>query len=209
MATSVGNVVSVPEALTRVRPQELRYYLGGAHYRSAMEFSERAMGDAAAGFRRCESFVHRVRERVGTPEPAMSPTGWAPEFAAAMDDDLGVPAALAVLHRWVREGNSALETGAHPTAAATAAGVRGMLGVLGVDPLDPHWATGAAHPVAGHALEVLIGAELQRRQQARGVHDFPTADAVRDRLAAAGVQITDLPRGPRWRLSHRDAATRG
>nr|WP_127781865.1 cysteine--tRNA ligase [Rhodococcus sp. X156] len=200
MSKSLGNVLSVPEVLKRIRPQELRYYLGGAHYRSMIEFSEQALQEAAAGYRRCESFVHRVRERVSAP-PVGEVTA---EFAAAMDDDLGVPAALAVVHGRVREGNTALEAGEHAAALEAAASVRAMLDILGVDPLHPHWAAAEQSAGTDHALEVLVGAELERRQAARAARDFATADAVRDRLAAAGVEVTDTPDGPQWSI--RDAA---
>jgi Cysteinyl-tRNA synthetase len=200
MSKSLGNVLSVPEVLKRVRPQELRYYLGSAHYRSMIEFSESALQDAAAGYRRCESFVHRVLERVGTPEPGV----FCAEFVAAMDDDLGVPAALAAVHGCVREGNTALEAGQHQAALGAAGSVRAMLAVLGVDPLDPHWATNGQSAAAAHALDILIRAELDRRQEARAVRDFATADEVRERLATAGVEVTDTPDGPQWTLSKKE-----
>ena len=202
MSKSLGNVLAVPEVLKRVRPQELRYYLGGAHYRSTLEFSERALQESAAGYRRCESFVHRVQERVGTPEHAPMCS----EFVAAMDDDLGVPAALAAVHGCVREGNTALEAGEHQAAMGAAGSVRAMLDVLGLDPLDPHWDSGGASPATQHALDVLVGAELDRRQQARSARDFATADEVRDRLAAAGVDVTDTADGPQWSISQKEEA---
>ena len=202
MSKSLGNVLAVPEVLKRVRPQELRYYLGGAHYRSTLEFSERALQESAAGYRRCESFVHRVQERVGTPEHAPMCS----EFVAAMDDDLGVPAALAAVHGCVREGNTALEAGEHQAAMGAAGSMRAMLDVLGLDPLDPHWDSGGASPATQHALDVLVGAELDRRQQARSARDFATADEVRDRLAAAGVDVTDTADGPQWSISQKEEA---
>ncbi|MEO9222494.1 MAG: DALR domain-containing protein, partial [Mycobacteriaceae bacterium] len=200
MSKSLGNVLAVPEVLKRVRPQELRYYLGGAHYRSMLEFSEHALQESAAGYRRCESFVHRVRERVGTPQP----TPYCAEFVAAMDDDLGVPAALAAVHGCVREGNTALEAGDRSAALGAAGSVRSMLDVLGLDPLDPHWAARDSSPAVRHALQVLVGAELERREQARTARDFATADEVRDRLAAAGVEVTDTPDGPQWSVTEQE-----
>ncbi|MGY2063294.1 CysS/YqeB C-terminal domain-containing protein, partial [Nocardia gipuzkoensis] len=74
-------------------------------------------------------------------------------------------------------------------------------GILGVDPLDPHWAAPADSSAALDALDVLVRAELELRQQARGSKDWATADAVRDRLIAAGVEVTDTPDGPEWSLS--------
>ncbi|WP_137723179.1 cysteine--tRNA ligase [Prescottella subtropica] len=199
MSKSLGNVLSIPNVLKLVRPQELRYYLGSAHYRSMLEYSEEALQEAAVGYRRCESFVQRVSERTGTDGDL--PVGtWTEEFAAALDDDLNVPAALAEIHGRVREGNTALEAGDFEKARTRAGQVRAMLGVLGVDPLDPHWAAGADDTAALGALDVLVRAELDRRQQARAEKNWAVADEVRDRLVAAGIAVTDTPNGPEWSL---------
>ena len=84
MSKSLGNVLAIPAVLQRVRPAELRYYLGSAHYRSMLEFSETALQDAAKAYTGIEEFLHRVRNRVGAVEPG----DWTPAFAAALDDDL-------------------------------------------------------------------------------------------------------------------------
>ena len=65
MSKSLGNVLAIPAVLQRVRPAELRYYLGSAHYRSMLEFSETALQDAAKAYTGIEDFLHRVRSRVG------------------------------------------------------------------------------------------------------------------------------------------------
>ncbi len=203
MSKSLGNSLLVTEVVKRVRPVELRFYLGSAHYRSHIEFSEGALGDAAAGYRRLEGFVQRAAERVGPGDPVTGIDGLPEAFVAAMDDDLGVPAALAVLHETVSEGNRMLadRTGSDPELAALLGSVRAMLGIIGVDPLDPTWAgdTGSAD-VAHAALDALVRERLAARQAARQARDFAAADAVRDSLRAAGVLIEDTPDGPRWSL---------
>nr|WP_202926951.1 cysteine--tRNA ligase [Gordonia desulfuricans] len=197
MSKSLGNVVSIPAMLERMRPVELRYYLGSAHYRSMLEYSDGALTEAAAGYRRIESFVERVNSRIGAVEIGTVTD----EFAAALDDDLGVPAALAAIHNTVRAGNTALEGGDAAGAAGAASSVRAMMGVLGVDPLDEHWLTaGGDDSAALSALDVLVRAELVRRATARAEKDWGTADAVRDRLAEAGIEVTDTPDGAQWNL---------
>ncbi|GAA3420532.1 cysteine--tRNA ligase [Rhodococcus aetherivorans] len=197
MSKSLGNVLSIPNVLARVRPQELRYYLGSAHYRSMLEYSDAALHEAAAGYRGLEAFVLKTRDRAGD-----IPVGtWTEEFAAALDDDLGVPKALAEIHGRRSEGNKALDAGDLDTAVHIAAQVRAMLGILGVDPLDPHWAEVAGRDSAAlEALEVLVAAELDRRQAARAAKNWALADEVRDRLTAAGIEVTDTPNGPEWSL---------
>jgi len=201
MSKSLGNVLGVPNVLRRVRAVELRYYLGSAHYRSMLEYSEGALDEAAAAYRRVEGFVRRVTEEHGE-----VPVGeWTPGFAAALDDDLGVPAALAELHGAVRAGNSALDAGDAGEALHLAGAVRAMTAVLGVDPLDEHWAAGDAGAEDAYrgALDTLVSAELQARQDARSSKDFATADAIRDRLTAAGIEVADTPGGQKWSLADR------
>jgi cysteinyl-tRNA synthetase len=201
MSKSLGNSLLVPEVLKRVRPIELRYYMVAAHYRSSVEFSFEALDEAAAAFRRVESFLDRAGAGSGQLPASDLPAA----FTEAMDDDLGTPAAMAVMHNAVREGNAQLAEGDAEAAAGTAAQVHAMLDVLGLDPADPHWAEqgGRADGRLEHAVDVLVRGLLDQRAQARAAKDWPTADALRDRLAAAGIEVEDTPEGPRWSVAER------
>lgn len=194
MSKSLGNVLSVPNILEKVRPVELRYYLGSAHYRSMLEYSDNALLEAAAGYRRIEAFLAKVGPvEIGT---------WTPEFAAALDDDLAVPKALAEIHGLVRAGNTALSSGDIAEAQRIASSIRAMTSVLGIDPQSEQWSTESdTSEDAMAALDVLVRAELERRTAAREVKDWATADQVRDRLAAAGITVTDTADGPTWALN--------
>jgi cysteinyl-tRNA synthetase len=197
MSKSLGNTALVDEVVQRVRPVELRYYLVAPHYRSTIEFTDEALADAAAAYRRLESFVRRAAERVGA--DAGSAVLCA-DFTNAMDDDLGTPAAVAAIHDMVREGNTALADGNDTAVAGTLGSVRAMLGVLGLDPLDPRWAGGGDERL-GRVTDGLVALALEQRQAARARKDFAAADAIRDQLKALGVQVEDTPQGPRWELS--------
>lgn len=199
MSKSLGNSLLVTEVVRRVRPVELRYYLGAPHYRSHIEFSEPALLEASAAYQRIEGFVGRASELVGAQPPGNVPAG----FAAGMDDDLGVPGALSVVHTCVREGNSALAADDKESVSRLLGEVRAMLSVLGLDPLAEPWSAGSG--TAGARLrpvvDRLVAVALQQRAAARGRQDFAAADAIRDELAAAGVSIEDTAHGPRWSLS--------
>ncbi len=197
MSKSLGNTALVDEVVQRVRPVELRYYLIAPHYRSAIEFTDAALEEAASAYRRIESFVHRAAERVGD---AAGAAVLGADFTTAMDDDLSTPAAVAAIHETVREGNTALAAGDDRAVAATLGSVRAMLGVLGLDPLDPRWSSGADARL-GQVADGLVALALEQRQAARARKDFAAADAIRDRLKEIGVQIEDTPSGPRWELS--------
>jgi cysteinyl-tRNA synthetase len=194
MGKSLGNALLIRRLLQEVRAVELRYYLGAAHYRSMIEYSPAALQEAAAGYRRIESFVTRAGELVAPAPDAALPQA----FEAAMDDDLGVSAALAALHTAVGQGNVLLPAGPSPELATVLGQVRTMAAVLGVDPLDPAWGTAddGSSPLAAALVEDL----LQERRQARAAKDFARADAVRTRLAGLGVELEDTPAGTRWSL---------
>ena len=198
MSKSLGNVLSIPNVLTKVRPVELRYYLGSAHYRSMLEYSEASLQEAAAGYRRIESFLHRVVElNAGEIEKGEVTDA----FTDAMDDDLGVPAALAEMHNAVRAGNSAVDKGDTAEATAIAGQVRAMTAILGVDPYAPQWRDrDQSNDAALAALDVLIADALRRRELARADKDWATADQVRDQLNAAGIDIVDTADGAKWSL---------
>ncbi|QGG40396.1 cysteine--tRNA ligase [Aeromicrobium yanjiei] len=194
MSKSVGNTLMVSEVVKRVRPIALRYYLAASHYRSIVEFSEESLAEAATAFDRIEGFVRRAAGLVGPGELGDVPAA----FAAAMDDDLSVPAALAVLQGRLSEGNQLLAAGASAELTAALADVRSMLDVLGLDPLSPTWDRGGDDAAYAQVIDSLVEGLLEQRQQARAAKDFATADRVRDQLTAAGIEIEDTPQGARW-----------
>ena len=194
MSKSLGNSLLVSEMVTRWRPVELRYYLGAAHYRSNIEYSEAALDEAAAAYRRIENFVQRALQSVGETKPA----GELPDgFVAAMDDDLGVPAALAVLHGRVRDGNAALDAQDDAAVGAALADVLAMADVLWVNPLE--WQSQSSSDLTS-VIDALVHVALEQRAAARERKDYAAADAIRDRLAGSGVLVEDTPDGPRWTL---------
>jgi cysteinyl-tRNA synthetase len=198
MSKSLGNSLLVDNMITTVRPAELRYYLGQAHYRSEIDYTPPALSDAATAYRRIEGFVTRAAEVL--PGEQAADASLPEPFTAAMDDDLGVPQALAVLHDAVREGNGALAAGDQAGTAKRLAEVRAMLGVLGLDPLAEPWASGAGGGSLQPVVDALVHVALGQRAAARQRRDFAAADAIRDELQAAGILVEDTPRGPRWEL---------
>ncbi|MCW2851462.1 MAG: cysteinyl-tRNA synthetase [Nocardioides sp.] len=193
MSKSLGNSLTIPAVLESYRGIELRFYLLMAHYRSHVEFSFEALDEAAAGFRRIEGFLDRA--------PAAEQGALPEAFVTAMDDDLGTPAAVAVLYDTVREGNRLL--GAGDDASAQVADVLAMLDVLGLHPADPAWGGSgddARLAQLSEAVDALVAGLLEQRAQARADKDFARADAIRDQIKAAGIEIEDTPAGARWTL---------
>jgi len=200
MSKSRGVATGVAEVLREARPQVLRYALGTGHYRSPLEWTAATLSEAEAAYGRVETFVRNATEAVGDieAEQDLGKASWE-QFAAALDDDLAVPQALAVVHAGVRAGNALLAARDLPALAATLATVRRMLRVLALDPLAqwPASAGGELRPV----VDALVALAVQARADARARKDWAQADALRDRLAEAGVVLEDTADGVRWRVA--------
>ena len=189
MSKSLGNSLQVAEILKKVRGIELRWYLGSAHYRSMLEFSFEALAESATSFKRIEAFLSRAESVLGKEVELLI----APEFAAAMNDDLAVPQALAFIAESMRIGNSSAED--KKVIAKTAGEISGALSILGCDPKDAVFAGSKSND---SAMDGLIKLALDQREAARLRKDFATADQIRDEIAALGITVEDTANGPRW-----------
>jgi cysteinyl-tRNA synthetase len=183
-------------------PRVVRYYLGQAHYRSILDYRPTSLQEAAAAVERIDGFIAKAGAKLGggrgqanlEEQPS---TEWLQIFAAAMDDDLNVPQALAALHDAVRTGNTALASGEDLTAQAALHSVLVMTRVLGLDAVQmPEAAQGKEHS----ALTELVEAQLEARAEARANKDWAKSDSIRDTLKAAGVIVEDGPDGATWSL---------
>jgi cysteinyl-tRNA synthetase len=210
MSKSLGNSLLVSEITQIARPLAVRYYLGAAHYRSTIEYHEGSLREAEAAVDRIEGFLRRALPGVDLPGADLGASARAlpAEFVEAMDDDLNVSGALAVIHETVRAGNTAIDEGDDDVARNAALLVVDMTEVLGVNPLAAQWhaSSGSSADGALNALDTLVSAQLQARAAARSARDFATADAIRDQLTAAGIAVEDTASGARWSLARRQEA---
>jgi len=194
MSKSLGNSVYASDLLAKARPIVVRYALASAHYRSELDLHEGFLDEAATAFSRIESVLHRAVEARLDVTASSVPEA----FATALDDDLAIPQALAVLHESVREANYALDSKDFDTAGVVVQGIRAMVAVLGVDPLDPAWGLETAK--GSDALDALVDHVLALRWQAKADKNFALSDALRDAVDAAGIDINDGPSGSTWSL---------
>lgn len=200
MSKSIGNTVNPREMLELARPLVVRYYLGQAHYRSVLDYRPASLTEAAAAVERIETFAQAALARL-FPGGDFGYIGTRPDaFCAAMDDDLNIPAALAVLHETVRAGNTALAAGDTEAVHESFLAVMGMTDALGINPVDAQWSRGQGAEAELNALDVLVKARLEARAQARTQKNWVESDAIRDNLSAAGVEIADSADGSTWSL---------
>ena len=202
MSKSIGNTVSPQEMIDAAGPRVVRYYLGQAHYRSVLDYRGTSLQEAAAAVARIDGFIAKASARVGAPTRGpVRAVDLPAAFADAMDDDLNVPQALAVLHTTVRSGNTALAAGEDDATRASLGAVVAMTAVLGLDDAGDAVAGSAAGGAAARALEALVEDRIVARTEARRARDWAQADAIRDGLTTAGITLEDSADGVRWSLA--------
>ena len=186
MSKSLGNIISLPEALDAYDPQALRLFFLSSHYRSPLFYSEESV-------RSQERAIQRLRQAVSAPSedgPQLDASGFRERFIEAMDDDLNTPRALAALFDLVREINRGRERGENIAEAQNT--LRELAGVMGLTLEEPQADGAEAAPFIQTLVDV--------RAELRSARQFQLADNIRDRLTELGVTLEDSPEGTTWRL---------
>jgi cysteinyl-tRNA synthetase len=209
MSKSLGNFLTIKDALALYSPEALRLFVLSSHYRSPVDFSRDAILSAERGLERLHNTVRTLRMQM---ESAM-PTGTADlsyiaeldphrdAFMAAMDDDFNTPQAIATLFDFNREVNAMLASG-QPMGRGTLGAIDNLyrdLGgkVLGIIPDN------LTQDIGGELVEGLMDVILDIRQRYREAKEWAQADALRRRLTELGIALDDRPEGTTWRVEPR------
>jgi len=210
MSKSLGNFLTIKDALKIYSPWAIRFFILSSHYRSPVDFSRDAVLAAERGVERLHNTVRALRKRL---EDAI-PTGTADlsyiteldphrdAFTEAMNDDLNTPKAIAALFDLNKEVNTLLASG-QPLGRGTLSAIDGLyrdLGekVLGIIPSDLIQDIGGE--LVGRLMDIILGI----RQQYRQAKDWDQADTLRRQLTDLGVVVDDRPDGPVWRLERKE-----
>jgi len=210
MSKSLGNFLTIKDALKIYRPEALRLFILSSHYRSRVDFSRDAILAAERGVERLHNTVRALRRQT---ESAM-PSGTADlsyiteldpyrdAFVEAMNDDFNTPKAIASLFDFNREVNTMLAS-KQPLGRGTLAAIDGLYRELGgkVLGLIPDNLT---RDVGGDLVEGLMDIILDIRQRYREAKEWAQADALRRRLTELGIAVDDRPEGPTWRVELRE-----
>ncbi|MGN8026532.1 cysteine--tRNA ligase [Microbacterium sp. 22242] len=200
MSKSLGNFTLAADVLAQHDPLVVRYALAAAHYRSSLDLSDSSWAEAEAALGRIRGFLERGR-RLAEPGWAEYKEGLPTEFWDAMNDDLSVPRALAVIHSSIRTGNALLDAGEYGRAKQHVMDVMEMTNVLGLNPEAPEWGgRTAADSRNAVALDALVQTMIAQRARARADKDWPAADRIRDAIGAAGITLEDTPDGTHWSI---------
>ena len=187
MSKSLGNIISLPEALDRFDPQALRLFFLSSHYRSPLFYSEEVVRSQERALQRLRGAL-RVDSGDG---PEVEPGSFHARFVEAMDDDLNTPRALAALFDLAREINRGCERGANVSPAQDT-----LLDLAAILGLDLSVSTDDAEASAGPFIQLLV----DLRSDLRADRQFDQADRIRDELADLGVTLEDTPAGTEWTL---------
>lgn len=192
MSKSIGNVITVGEALNRFSPPALRLFFLSSHYRNPLVYSDRNITAQERAIERIRNAANSDgRQASGEPLDASDHKS---AFVDAMDDDFNTPRALAAIFDLSREINRASEQGSDVAGAQQT--LRELVGVLGIDLEEPD--SSASGDIAPF-VDLLVNI----RTELRAAKQFALADKIRDELAYRGVSLEDSSGGTEWRLRQR------
>jgi cysteinyl-tRNA synthetase len=208
MSKSLGNFITIKDALERYSPEAIRLFILSSHYRKPVDFGREAILSAERGIERLHNTVRALRQQKERVQPSSAAelsdmgdlTPYSQQFLGAMDDDFNTPQAVAALFDLNRKVNDLLNSGktlSQGTLAAIDDMYRGLGGeILGIIPDD------LTEEAGGELAEGLMEIILSIRERYREAKEWEEADALRNRLAELGVAVDDRPEGTIWRLEH-------
>ena len=190
MSKSLGNVLLVHKLIETMPGEVIRLALLSAHYRQPLDWSDETVESA----RRMLDRLYGAVRGIEVPDALRAAAEPLPSVVEALEDDLNTPKAMAEFFGLARELNKATEAGERQRLAAVMFATGNLLGLLQQDP-EAWFAVAADSALSAEAINEMI----EKRNAARAAKDFATADALRDELAAAGIQIQDGAGGTTWR----------
>jgi len=206
MSKSLGNYITIKEALRSYRPQELRYFILTSHYSNPVVYSDEALSSAKSGWERLMNAVRLARRQLNSAPETDAGNGFLArldaarsEFKTVMDDDFNSPRGIAVLQDLTRDVNTLLNSETE-VGVSTLAAIDEAYASMGGDVLGLVAGSAAVDSGDGRREAALIELLIEMRAQARADRDYARSDQIRDRLAALGIVLEDRVDGTIWKL---------
>ena len=210
MSKSLGNFLTIRNALKEYHPEVLRLFLLSKHYRGPLDFSKNDVSGLQGGLVRIYRTLQRMEELSGPPIAGFgmpSPSPFMERFFEVMDDDLNTGGAIGLIFEKVREMNRIMDTSSGTMDQDARIALEGdraqilnagrILGLFTESPSDFFARlTDAAPRIDPREIDALI----EKRTLARSQKDWAASDVIRDRLKEIGVVVEDGPKGTTWRL---------
>ncbi len=206
MSKSLGNYVTIKDALDEYRPQELRYFILTSHYSNPVLYSEDSLASAKSGWERLTNALRLVRQQLNSAPDNDAGNAFLArldeakaDFRTVMDDDFNSPRGIAVLQDLTRDVNTLLNSDSE-VGVATLAEINATYVALGGDVLGLAPTADAAESGDGQREAALIEMLIDMRAQARASRDYARSDEIRDQLAGLGIVLEDRADGTIWKL---------
>ena len=207
MSKSLGNYITIKDALQTYRPQELRYLILTSHYSNPVVFTEEALASAKSGWERLMNAVRLVRRQLNSAPENEAGDGFRErltaandQFNAVMDDDFNSPRGIAVLQDLTRDVNTLLNSEAE-LGVSTLVEIEKTYTALGGDVLGLVPPAEAGDSGDGQREAALIDLLIAMRAQARAERDYALSDQIRDQLTGLGIALEDRVDGTIWKLN--------
>ncbi len=207
MGKSLGNFITVKDALKKYTPVTLRYFVLSSHYRSALDFSDEALEAAQKGIERLLGTIRNLKNSLAKAgavsdfQPPFNLDEFRMRFEEMMNDDFNTPRAIAVLFDLSREVNSYINSDQplHREFLEKIDEQYQKLGgeVLGLIPED---LMAEAKGEMSGSVEKIIQVAIDIRNRLRREKRFDLADEVRDGLGKVGVTLIDKPDGTTFEM---------
>jgi cysteinyl-tRNA synthetase len=216
MSKSLGNFLTIRDALKSWHPEVLRLFLLSRHYRGPLDFSKKAVLDLQSGLVRIYRTLQRLEDAAVPVQKENGSLGFLSgdqsdpflqQFIDMMDDDLNTAGAIGLVFEKVREMNKLLDSDKGPLNDTTRSRLENdrhqlflaarVLGLLHEQPED------FFRQLAGtqkHADPAEIEKMIEDRTEARAAKDWAKSDEIREHLKGLGVILEDGPQGTTWRL---------
>jgi cysteinyl-tRNA synthetase len=213
MSKSLGNFLMIKDVLKIYHPEVIRLFLLSNHYRSPIDFTEKAMNEASSGLDKMYALLLRAGNAIGfESNQDLEPGDCWQQFCEAMDDDFNTARGIGIIFDTVRKVNRVLDEYENndsdqikSTIQFTIADILRAGNILGIllEKPDEYFEKKQTQVLEQKSIDPdMIAIMIKERDEARKAKDWEKADQIRKQLAEMDVTIEDRPEGTIWKINN-------